>query len=125
MKRFSVVPLLVTSLMMSMTVTGAAQDLADGTWTGSMHTPGAPKGIAVTYSVSHSDNQLRIAMATPMGSQSFKNVEFSDGWLTFTWTPGPAVRCRLEPQANGGFAGGCVDDTGGTGRLSMMPPAAQ
>lgn len=125
MKWLLVVLGLVACLVTALPATGAAQDMADGTWTGTMHSPGAPDGIAVTYQVSHSEGQLMIAIATPMGSQDFSDIEFSDGWMTFTWTPGPAVHCRLEPQAIGGYAGECVDDRGGTGQLSIMPPVAE
>ncbi len=105
--------------------TGAmAQDLADGTWTGSMMPPGGDEA-AVEYTVSHEDGQLAISLASPMGEFPFSDIGFEDGALTFAWTPGPTIECALEPQEDGSFYGDCEDEDGGIGQLRMIPPVEE
>jgi hypothetical protein len=100
-----------------------AQDLVDGTWSGTMTPPNAGGEVALEYEVTHPEGKLAIVMASPMGWMPFSNIEFSDGMLRFTWQPGPVVECQLEPQVSGGYYGDCIDETGGTGQLRMVPPA--
>lgn len=99
-----------------------AQELVDGTWSGTMTQPNAGKPLPLEYQVSHADDDLVIVMLTPMGRMPFSDIEFSDGVLRFTWQPGPLIECRLEPQDDGGYYGDCVAEDGAKGQLRMVPP---
>ena len=101
---------------------GRAQDLLDGTWSGAMTQPGGNGEVYLEYQVTHPQGKLTVVMASPMGRLSFSDIEFSDGMLRFAWQPGPLVECRLAPQDGGGYYGDCVDETGATGQLRMVPP---
>jgi len=100
-----------------------AQDLVDGTWSGAMTPPNGGGEVALEYEVAHPEGKLAIVMASPMGRVPFSDIEFSNGMLRFTWQPGPMVECQLEPQDIGGYYGDCIDETGRTGHLRMVPPA--
>jgi hypothetical protein len=100
-----------------------AQDLVDGTWSGTMNPPNGGGEVALEYQVTHPDGKFAIVMVSPMGRMPFSDIEFSDGMLGFTWQPGPLVECQLEPQELGGYSGDCIDEAGGTGQLRMAPPA--
>ncbi len=100
-----------------------AQDLADGTWSGTMTQPNASRPLRLEYQVTHVDDDLVIVMLSPMGRMPFSDIEFSDGVLRFTWRPGPLIECQLEPQDDGGYYGDCVDEDGAKGQLRMVPPA--
>lgn len=99
-----------------------AQDLVDGTWSGTMTQPNARGPLPLEYQITHVDDDLAIVMVSPMGRMPFSDIEFSDGALRFSWQPGPLIECQLEPQDDGGYSGDCVDQDGGTGQLRMVPP---
>lgn len=99
-----------------------AQDLVDGTWSGTMTQPNARGPLSLEYEITHDDDGLAIVMVSPMGRMRFSGIEFSDGVLRFTWHPGPLVECQLEPQGDGGYSGDCVDQGGARGQLRMVPP---
>ena len=100
-----------------------AQDgLSDGTWSGTMTQPADGQALAVEYHVAHRDGKLSIAIATPMGRFPFSDISLRGGVLHFTWQPGPSIDCQLQPQLGGGYLGTCVDESGASGQLLMVPP---
>ena len=123
MNRIGVLMIALT-LSVLLTKSATAQDLADGTWTGSMMPPGSDEA-PVEYTVSHEDGQLAISILSAMGEFPFSDIGFEDGALTFTWTPGALIECALEPQEDGSYYGDCEDEDGGIGQLRMIPPAGE
>lgn len=95
----------------------------DGTWSGTMTQPNDGEELALEYHVTHQDGNLAIEIVTPMGRFAFSDISFVGGALRFSWQPGPLIDCRLAPLDDGGFLGDCVDESGATGQLHMVPPA--
>jgi hypothetical protein len=100
----------------------AQEDLVDGIWSGTMTQPADGPALTLEYHVTHHDGRLEISIATPMGRFPFSDVSLSGGALQFTWQPGPLIECQLESRHDGGYEGACVDGSGATGRLLMLPP---
>lgn len=93
-------------------------DLALGVWDGSVTQPDGTVE-EVTFEVTREQGELGLAMAENGGRVQFSNVRVDeDGDLVFSWRSGEATMgCRLEPGADGGYAGACSDL-----RLAMSPP---
>lgn len=122
MTRIAVVALVLVAVV-SMPVTGSAQDLQDGVWTGTVSPPGG-EDVDVTYEVSHEGSELAVKMVTPMGNFPFAEVRFEEGVLLFSWSPGPVLECRLDPDDDGSYYGDCVEEDDEPGQLLMVPPVA-
>jgi len=102
--------------------TAAGQDLAHGTWTGTV-TPPEGTEVAVTYEVTHPDGKLTVLMKTPMGDFPFLGIGFDEGALLFGWKPGDTtLQCRLVPSDDGGYLGDCLDKEDRSGTVRMVPP---
>ncbi|MGE0353240.1 MAG: hypothetical protein AB7I33_09935 [Gemmatimonadales bacterium] len=101
-----------------------AQSLKLGTWTGTVIPPdGDP--VAVTFDVAMTGDTLKVTMHVPEApSFEFSKIRFEEGKLLFSWMPGPEVRCTLVPADDGSYSGDCIDDTGESGTMSMVPPEA-
>ena len=56
------------------------------------------------------------------GSFTFSDVKLADKTLTFYFTPGPRVDCKLARSEDGAFAGTCTDTQGGVASMVMIPP---
>lgn len=118
------------ALALSLTVGPAgAQELATGTWTGTVTPPDDPT-LEVQYEVSYDEEgALAITLLPPAGigappSIPLRDVALEDGSLTFSWNPGgTALDCELLLLEDGSFEGECVDDEGVPGFLTMVPPA--
>lgn len=104
-------------------VTLPAQNLAAGTWTGTMSPP-TDAAVAVTFEVSGTGDSLAVTMVLPGGQRaSFSDLRLADGKLLFQWAAGPTtVKCELAKQETGGFRGPCTDSEGMTGQIEMVPP---
>ena len=103
----------------------SAQELEQGTWTGSISLPGG-SSLPVTYQVSETDGALSITMSNPqVGDVAFSDAELDGDELTFWWEPGIRVDCTLLRKEDRSFVGICTDGSGaaGEGTLIMMPPA--
>jgi hypothetical protein len=105
----------------------SAQQLAHGTWTGTMTPPGGDV-IDVMYEVDEAGGAISVVMTSMdvEGEMEFHDVQFEEGQLTFWWDPGVRVECTLAATDAGTFQGKCTDGTGpsGEGTLVMVPPAA-
>ena len=105
----------------------SAQSLDEGTWTGTMETPGGDM-VDLTYEVQKDGDSLMIALIPPEGAgadqdrYAFSDIRMEDGNLVFWWQPGPRVDCVLEPIEDGGYDGECSTEGGESGYLTMMPP---
>jgi hypothetical protein len=106
----------------------SAQDLATGTWTGTMAPPGAASGIPVTFHVATAEGALSIVMRSVQveGDMPFQDVRLDGPELTFWWDPGVRVDCALQRTEGGSFEGDCTGVGGptGPGRITMVPPEA-
>jgi hypothetical protein len=100
----------------------SAQELATGTWSGTITPPdGGP--AAVTFEVSSEGDDLSIMIMGPDGqSTSLNDVQMMGEALHFTIDFGVLVTCHLDPQDEGGFGGECTGSDGQTGTLTMVPP---
>lgn len=106
-----------------------AQELATGTWTGTIAPPGET-ALDVQYEVSYDEEgALAITLLPPAGvgappSIPFSDVALEDEALTFAWSAGStALDCELLLLEAGSFEGECVDEDGVPGYLTMVPPA--
>ncbi len=102
----------------------SAQDLALGTWTGTMTPPGA-QPVSVSYEVSRATGALTIVMTSMdvEGEMPFQDVVYDGSVLVFWWDPGVRVDCALR-WAEGSLRGTCTDGrpTDGEGQMLMTPP---
>jgi len=107
-----------------------AQELEQGTWTGTLTPPAAPAGVEVpvTFEVGGTDGALSIVMSAPMVEPPmvFNDVKLDGDELTFWWAPDIRLDCRLLRREGGIFEGPCSDGSGpgGDGILKMLPPSA-
>lgn len=105
------------------------QELATGTWTGTVTPPGET-ALEVQYEVSYDEEgALAITLLPPAGvgappSIPFNDIALEDEALTFGWSAGDtALDCELLLLEDGSFEGECVDEDGVPGFLTMVPPA--
>jgi len=100
-----------------------AQQLAAGTWTGTM-TPPDGEPVPVTYVVSHEGGVPSVLMESleVEGTMEFFDVQLEGDQLTFWWDPGVRVECALMRGEDGAFEGPCRDGTAGEGAIRMVPP---
>jgi hypothetical protein len=100
----------------------AAQKLEAGTWTGTVAPPDGG-ALEVTYEVKVAGDTVAITIvAAGQGSFAFNDVKVANGKLTFTWAPGPTLKCELALREDKSWAGPCTDPGGSTGQLTMIPP---
>ena len=102
----------------------SAQDLALGTWTGTMTPPGA-QPVEVSYEVSRTTGPLTIVMTSMdvEGEMPFQEVMYDGSVLVFWWDPGVRVDCALR-WSDGSLQGTCTDGrpADGEGQMLMTPP---
>lgn len=98
-----------------------AAELQTGEWSGTI-TP--PEGVTMptTFTVSEAGGELRISVLFMNMPVDLRDIELTDDGISFNWSPGPNVRCELDLQDDGSYSGGCVDQSGGMGHMSMVPP---
>tara|TARA_B100001245_G_C22592456_1_gene293911 strand:- start:127 stop:486 length:360 start_codon:yes stop_codon:yes gene_type:complete len=117
---------MVTLLVMWVTIPVGAQELEQGTWTGTLTPP--PGGeVPVTFEVGGTDGALSIVMTAPLVEPPmvFNDVKLDGDELTFWWAPDIRLDCRLLRKEDGSFEGPCSDGSGpaGEGILKMLPPS--
>ena len=96
-------------------------ELPTGQWTGTV-TPPNGDSTPATITVGEADGQLRISISLMGLMLDFRDIELTDEGISFTWSPGPDVRCELALQEDRSYAGECTDPEGGTGYVTMAPP---
>jgi len=103
----------------------SAQEMALGTWTGTMTPPGA-QPVPVSYQVSRAGDALAIVMTSDEveGEMPFQDVMFDGQVLVFWWDPGVRVDCALRWTDEGALQGTCTDGRAedGQGAMVMTPP---
>ena len=107
------------------TAPASAQDMALGTWTGSLTPPGA-QPVPVSYTVERTDGKLAIVMNEDMnGEMPFQDVVYDGSVLVFWWDIGVRIDCALRWN-DGSLQGTCSDGTqGGDGSMLMTPPSEE
>jgi len=104
----------------------SAQELAQGTWTGTMTPPGG-QPLSVVYEVGRLDGALVVAMRSILVQEviRFQDVRLEGDRLTFWWEPGVRVDCTLQRTEAGAYEGTCAGSGGptGTASMTMVPPA--
>jgi hypothetical protein len=99
-----------------------AQKLQTGTWTGTATSPDG-QVYDVTYDVRMSGDTTTISVnAGAEGVYAFANLKILEDRITFNFTPGPTLNCTLMLQEDRSYRGDCIDESGGTGILHMVPP---
>jgi len=110
--------LIVLVVLWAAPVAAASSPLTLGAWEGSVT---EPEGTVepVLFEVSKDQGELRLEMVEDGGRVQFTDVRLEEGGdLVFSWRSGDVTMdCRLEPRADGGFAGECSDLL-----LAMSPP---
>ena len=103
----------------------SAQDMAPGTWTGSLTPPGA-EPVPVSYAVARTDGNLSIVMMEDLnGEMPFQDVVYDGSVLVFWWDIGVRIDCALRWN-EGSLQGTCSDGRpGGDGSMLMTPPAEE
>ena len=118
---------IVTVLAMWAATPLAAQELEQGTWTGTISPPDDGDPVAVTYEVGETNGSLSIVMSAPLiqPPMVFSDVKLEGDELTFWWEPCVRVDCALLRREDGSFQGMCTEGTGpaGEGVLTMLPPS--
>lgn len=98
-----------------------AQEMQQGTWTGTMFPPGGA-GVPVTYEVAQTDGALSIVMSNvQLGDMPFSDAQLEGDELTFWWEPGTRVDCTLQRKEDQSFEGTCSAGNG-DGAITMVPP---
>jgi len=107
----------------------AAQDMAPGTWGGTLTGPGG-ESIDVTFEVTGEGEDLAIMLMWPDDAPpeavdlALEEIELSDGALNFVIPiPEVLVACELEGVDEGAYEGECAGSDGQSGHLRMTPPA--
>jgi hypothetical protein len=99
-----------------------AQQLQGGTWTGTVIDPGG-ETINVSFDVHQAGDTTTISMMIPDGPTiTMSGIHFDQSKLVFTWEAGAKIVCTLDPAAEGSYSGACVDDSGQSGTMTMVPP---
>lgn len=100
----------------------SAQEMALGTWTGSLTPPGA-EPVPVSYTVERADGKLSIVMSEDInGEMPFQDVVYDGSVLVFWWDIGIRIDCALR-WSEGSLQGTCSDGRpGGDGAMLMTPP---
>jgi hypothetical protein len=104
-----------------------AQDLAAGSWTGSIAPPGM-EAIPLQIQVSGAGSGLSVLVSTVLfpGEIPLNDIRLDGSSMTFWWDLGVRVECTLTRDASGGYAGPCSDGSAdGDGQMTMVPPAGQ
>lgn len=104
----------------------AGQDLANGTWTGSITQPDG-MSFDVGFEVSGEGSALSIELVPPADSGEDRTFPFEDIRLTaeqleFTWDMGVQIKCVLDLRPGDSWAGTCTDERGQEGGIVMVPP---
>lgn len=102
----------------------AAQELAEGTWTGTITTPDGE--WPVEYEVEGKGDELSVTMVAVTGERMpFDTAHLADGVLHLAFTlPDVSVECELAGADDGGYEGECSGSDGNGGTMKMIPPAA-
>jgi hypothetical protein len=117
---------IITLLVMWVAIPVSAQELEQGTWTGTLTPP--PGGeIPVSFEVGGTGGALSIVMSAPLVEppMAFNEVKLDGDELTFWWAPDIRLDCKLLRKDDGSFEGPCSDGSGpaGEGILKMLPPS--
>ncbi len=113
---------LVGLALLAAPLTGAAQKLQPGTWTGTITPPGAG-AMPVTYDVRVSGDTTNITMKAQFGELPLLEIKVLADRVTFSFSPGPTVRCTLMLREDKSYTGSCIDSDGDSGQLVMIPPS--
>ena len=99
----------------------ATAKLEAGAWTGTV-TPPDGMTTAVIYDVAYAGDTLKITIrAGDHGTFETSDVKLETDKLSFSFRPGPLVKCTLS-RKDGGFAGTCLDEEGGVANMVLAPP---
>ncbi len=99
----------------------AAARLEVGAWTGNV-TPPDGMTTAVTYDVAYAGDTLKITIrAGDHGTFETSDVKLEADKLSFSFRPGPLVKCTLNKK-DSGYAGTCIDEEGGVANMDLAPP---
>lgn len=115
-----------TAVLLSIPAVASAQQSAPaklevGAWTGTV-TPPDGMTTSVTYDVAYAGDTLRITIrAGEHGTFDTSDVKLEADKLSFSFRPGPLVKCVLT-RKEAGFAGTCTDEEGGIANMDLSPP---
>ena len=99
----------------------AAQTLPAGTWSGNIAAPDG-MSIEVSFQVTVNGDTTAITLKAEFGEFAFNEIKVLEDRVTFSFTPGPLVRCNLLHKEDGSYSGQCTDDSGESATMTMVPP---
>jgi hypothetical protein len=122
MKKTAIALAAVAAVAMLGAGPASAQEMALGTWTGTITPPGA-EPVAVSYTVDRADGKLSIVMSEELnGEMPFQDVVYDGSVLVFWWDVGVRIDCALR-WSEGSLRGTCADGRpDGQGAMLMTPP---
>ena len=120
---------LVVSLLVGVVAASPAQQLVEGTWTGTITPPNGPT-IDVEYEVAGSGDELSIELVLPTDSFDFdvdrivfEGIDVDSETLEFFFVAGnDTIDCSLAWDERGHYEGECADEGGDSGVMVMRPP---
>ena len=101
----------------------AAQTIEPGQWTGVVTEPDGDRTEVVFDVTVKADTIGVVARPGGRGNYPFSDVKLVEkNTLTFWFTPGPRVDCKLTRREDGAFEGPCYNPAGREARMLMTPP---
>ena len=101
----------------------AAQQMTAGTWTGTVSPPDQG-ALDATFNVRASGDTTKITINVAGRQFEATGVKIEPKQLLFTFSPGNAtVSCTLLLKDDKSYSGNCADPQGGSGVITMKPPA--
>jgi hypothetical protein len=101
----------------------AAQKIEEGQWTGVVTEPDGDQTDVIFDVTVKGDTIGIIARPGGEGNFPFRDVKMVDEkTMTFWFTPGPRVDCKLTRRDDGAFEGPCLNPASQEARILMVPP---
>lgn len=117
--------IILVSLFLLLPSRSVAQKLTPGAWTGTVAV-GSEPDVAVTINVpaSGATDSLTLS-AVGQGDYAMQEVRVSGDTLSFSFMPGPMVKCGLAKSPAGSFEGTCTSEAGDLATIVLRPPARE
>ncbi|MGI9175040.1 MAG: hypothetical protein ACR2GR_06960 [Rhodothermales bacterium] len=118
----------LTVLLIVCSAQTQAQDLQEGTWTGTLTPMNHPeRATPLTYDVRHAGDSLTItfALSDLPDSVVTRDITLTADTLSFAFNEPEAdvlLRCALGRQEDQSYAGRCADAEGKWAAFTMVPP---
>ena len=120
--RFGSVLIACVVMVTATIITIQAQTLQEGTWEGTTVLPNGSSN-RTDFDVTIENGELTILYHSVQGPMLLSDISLDGATLSYTFSPGVLVRCEVQRQDDGSYAGDCKTGNGQIGRHTMKPPA--